>query len=519
MHRPRLRLIAVLAALTLALPAPTIATDDQASLERYARDTWRSFVLMVEPRTGLPADNIGGRLHPGSRAQYTSPTNIGLYLWATLAARDLGLIPATEATERIGRTLESVRRLERHEPSGQFYNWYDPRDGSKLTSWPGTGDPIYPFLSSVDNGWLAAALIMVANAEPTLHDQAWSLAASMDFGCYYDPLAKGPDAGAGLIRGGFWPEGEGPPGSGGFPRDDYCAMGETVIYTGHHYGAFNTEPRIASYVGIALDQIRPEHYFAGWRTFPDTCDWSWQEQRPVGEWRTYLGLDVFEGAYRYSDKLVVPTWGGSMFEALMPALVVPEAAWGPDSWAVTHPLYVEAQIEYGLDEAGYGYWGFSPSSDPEIVDGYREYGVDAIGMEPNGYSTDVERLTLVDYGWDDPACPRAPSQITDYGQGIVTPHAAFLALQFAPEATFANLAALEADFPGLYGRGGFKDAVNVATGRIADRYLALDQGMVIAAIANALTGDQLRGYLAVTLEPSLAQLMAMEEFGAGRMAP
>ena len=73
---------------------------------------------------------------------------------------------------------------------------------------------------------------------------------------------------------------------------------------------------------------------------------------------------------------------------------------------MTHPLYVESQIEFGLEEAGYGYWGFSPSSDP--AGGYREYGVDAIGMEPNGYTADVERHTLVDYGWDDPACPRPP---------------------------------------------------------------------------------------------------------------
>jgi hypothetical protein len=60
--------------------------------------------------------------------------------------------------------------------------------------------------------------------------------------------------------------------------------------------------------------------------------------------------------------------------------------------------------------------------------------------------------------------------------------------------------------------------VNVATGQIADRYLALDQGMVIAAIANELTGDRLQGYLAVTLQPALQPLMAMEEFGAGRIA-
>jgi hypothetical protein len=512
----RLLALPLAAPLALALAIP-VAAAPKVGLDRYARDTWRSFVHMVDPNTGLPADNIAGSLHPSTRSEYTSPTNVGMYFWATLAARDLGYISAGEAVARISLTLTTLEGLERHEPSGQFWNWYSPQTGEKLTIWPENGSRVFPFASSVDNGWLASGLIMVANAVPELSDRAWALATSMNFGCYYDPNAKGPDAGAGLIRGGFWLPNDAPPGN--WPLDDYCGMGETVAYTGHHYGAFNTEPRIASYIGIALGQIPEEHYFAGWRTFPDTCDWSWPETRPIGVWRTYLGIDVFEGAYPYDDQLVVPTWGGSMFEALMTTLVVPEEQWGPMSWAVTHPLYVESQIEYGLDEADYGYWGFSPSSDP--AGGYREYGVDAIGMEPNGYTSDVERLTLVDNGWDDPndVCDRPPNPIEDYGEGVVTPHAAFLALDFDRDATLANVANLAADFAGLYGRGGFKDAVNVATGQIADRYLALDQGMVIAAIANELLGDQLQGYLAVTLQPSLQPLMAMEEFGAGRIGP
>ena len=66
----------------------------------------------------------------------------------------------------------------------------------------------------------------------------------------------------------------------------------------------------------------------------------------------------------------------------MPDVFVPEASWAPRSWGVNHPLHVRAQIEHGLNEAGYGYWGFSPSSNP--AGGYREYGVDAIGMNPDG---------------------------------------------------------------------------------------------------------------------------------------
>ena len=522
MNRSR-RLLTIPLALTLslAISLPAAARDkgSERVLETYARDTWASFVAMTDPATGLPSDNIGGNLDPATRARYTSPTNIGMYIWATLAARDLKLIKEKEARNRIAQTLESVSRLERHEPSGQFWNWYDPTKGQKLTVWP---DPPYnsvtPFASSVDNGWLASAFLMVANGGvPQLRREARALLESMNFGCYYDPAAKSD---VGLIRGGFWED----PQPGSVPGD-YCGMGEQVWYTGHHYGAFNTEPRIASYIGIAMGDIPPEHYFGGWRTFPDTCDWSWPEMKPIGTWREYMGVDVFEGAYRYDDQLIVPTWGGSMFEALMVPLVVPEEDWGPTSWAVTHPLYVESQIEYGLDEARYGYWGFSPSSDP--AGGYREYGVDQIGMDPpdatnpaGGYTSDQERQTLVDLGWDDPACPRAPKPITNYGQGVVTPHAAFLALDFAPDETLANLANLKADFPALYGRGGFKDAVNVATGQVADRYLSLDQGMVIAAIANELNKDKLQRYFSRgEVEKALKPLMRMETFGAGRTAP
>lgn len=511
----RAALLALTSMLATALVMPGLISaqsDRTATLQRWAADTWAGFVAMTNPATGLPSDNIGGDLDPATRSRYTSPTNIGMYIWATLAARDLQIIKPREARDRIAVTLDSIEQMERHEPSGQFWNWYDPDTLEMLTVWPEPpNNPVTPFASSVDNGWLASALLMVANnGVPQLKDQAGALLDSMNFGCYYD-------AGANQIRGGFWltPQGGSVPG-------DYCGMGEQVQYTGHHYGAFNTEPRIASYIGIAMGDIPARHYFGGWRTFPDTCDWSWPETKPIGEWVEYTvegeTLRVFEGAYPYDDQLVVPTWGGSSFEAFMVPLVVPEEEWGPDSWGVTHPLYAESMIEFSMDEADYGYWGHSPSSNP--AGGYREYGIDYIGMEPNGYAADVDRLTLVDPGWDDPNCFRAPDPIEDYGQGVVTPHAAAIALDFAPEAAYENLVNLETDFPDLYGPGGFKDAVNVETGQIADRYLSLDQGMFMAALANELRNDRLQHYFSHgAVEKALRPLMAMEEFGAGRLAP
>jgi hypothetical protein len=202
----------------------------------------------------------------------------------------------------------------------------------------------------------------------------------------------------------------------------------------------------------------------------------------------------------------------------MPALVVPEEEWGQDSWAINHPLYVRAQIEHGLEEAEYGYWGFSPSNNP--AGGYREFGVDPIGMEPNGYTSDLER-TLVDYGFADPSgigyCPdREPQPLpTQYGQGVVTPHASFLALEFAPDAALENLANLRRDFES-YSWGGFFDAINVSNGDVSEYYLALDQGMIMAAIGNALRNDRLQHYFTHgEVQNALAPLIEMEQFTAG----
>jgi hypothetical protein len=480
-------------------------------LEGYARDTWRSFLALVVPESGLPADYVGSSLAPSSRAHYSSPTNIAMYLWATLGARDLGIIPEHEAEGRARQVLGSLSALERHSSSGQFYNWYNPYTLEALRVWPEPpGGRIHPFASSVDNGWLAATLLMLGSALPALQGQASKLLGGMSFAAYYDPHAKG--GGPGLLRGGFWCAADAPPGASACPRGDYAGTGETVVYTGHHYGALNTETRITSYVAIALGQVPAEHYFAPWRTFPDGCEWSGQKARPSGAWHTYRGVPVFEGAYTYRSRRVVPSWGGSMFEALMPALVVPEASWGPRSWGVNHACYVASQIEFGLEEARYGYWGFSPSKAPN--GGYREYGVAALGMEPRGYAADAELKTLLETGWDAPGCWRAPAAIREYGQGVVTPHAVFLALGVAPEASIENLSALRRNFPHAYGPGGFKDAINVATGQTAGCYLALDQGMVMAAVTNILLDDRLQSYLAPSLRASLEPLMALETFGA-----
>ncbi|MDQ3127769.1 MAG: DUF3131 domain-containing protein [Chloroflexota bacterium] len=459
----------------------SLSKAQQATLLGYARTTWAGFVAMTDERSGLPADALRS---DGDRSVQTSTTNIGAYLWSTVVAEELGIIGHAEAVTRVRQTIATLETMERHEPSGQYYNWYDHRTGAKLTVWPSSGDPLTPILSSVDNGWLAAALKVVSSTVPEVADRAAALYQSMDFGYYYRPDVNriafhvAPDTGA-----------------------SPCCY-DTIV----------SESRIASYIGIAKGELPAKEYFGAWRTFPDTCDWSWPETKPLGVNRTYLGVNVFEGAYPYENFRVVPGWGGSMFEALMPTLFVPEETWGPRSWAVNHPLTVAAQIHHGLVEAEYGYWGFSPANKPE--GGYREYGVDALGMNPEGYASNNDK-TFVDRGFAGCRDGKPDPAPSAYTNGVVTPHAAFLALRWAPDATLANLANIREDFAS-YDRWGFRDSINVDSGVVSDFYLSLDQGIVMASIGNALGKDILRDAFATKdVRKVLRPIIGMETFGAG----
>jgi hypothetical protein len=439
-----------------AAAATSAPGADAALLRTCFRATYRSITAMTTG-LGLTSDKIdvSGPGHPVP-ARQTSPTNIGSGLWSTVAAAGLGVISRADMHRDLSRTVAAVERLERHH--GFWLNGYDAYDGSVLTTWPENGGPVRPFLSSVDNAWLITGLRIAAHADPALHPRIARLLADADWSYYYTPYDPADPAGRpGQLRGGFWTDNGEP--------------------TGHHYGALNTEPRMASYLGIADGSLPAEHYWHLYRTM--LPEWE-QEQAPGGWYATIDGFQVWQGHYTHRGRKLVPTWGGSTFEALMVPLFVPEPEWAPHSWGTTHRRYVRSQIEHGLVEEKYGYWGFSPANIPE--GGYREYGVDAIGQQTDGY----------------------------YSLGVVTPHASFLALPFARGEAVANLRALARDFGAYDEEYGFRDSVNVTTGRVSDFVLALDQGMIAAAIAQQLRPGLLQqpfrtGGFASRLRPLLSR--------------
>jgi hypothetical protein len=455
------------------LPDKSIATGgltdaECAELYGIARETWRFFDVVVDPHTHLPRDTIhlNGALSHGA---YTSPTDVGVYLWSVVAALDLGLILRREALTRLSRTLDTLENLSTW--NGLLLSWYDTETAHPLTA-PGQAplDPPYEgaFISTVDNAWYAVGLIVVRQALPEFAARATALLGAMNFGVFYDAGDQQVDRTAGQMFGGYV--------VGGGP-------------TAFHYSLLNTETRIAAYVGIGTGTMPGDVWWRTWRTLPP--DVTWQGQVPRGYTVTYVDPssgqehDVFEGHYRHRGIRFVPSWGGSMFEGLMPGLIVPETTWGPTSFGRNNANYAAAHIAYATRTLRYPVWGLSPSTTPNQDGTYAAYGARALASNRA-------------------RCP--------YAEDAVTPHASFLALDVLPRLAFSNIQALRERYP-IDGPYGLFDAVNPRTGQVGPRYLVLDQAMIMAALDNALNDRALQRHFADDpIGAAVRPYLAAEEF-------
>jgi Putative glucoamylase/Protein of unknown function (DUF3131) len=487
--------VACVAALT-GLPASALAaghssqhlTGDRGGLSAHqrsvlyavAKDTWKFYATDVDPTTHLPLDNLG----PGStRGAYTSAANVGVYLWAVVAAKDLGLIGRPRARSLITSTLNELRTLKRYD--GFLYQWYDTSNGNVLSN-PGAPDcsettPSQDncwFLSAVDNGWYASGLIEVREALPELRGLADRLLGPMNFGIFYDNRAQsacntnlvdGSQQHTGTMHGGYYVD-QGP--------------------ASYHVDTLYSDPRIAIYIGMGLHQMPGDVWWRTWRTLPPKqCatdpDFSSQGQWPVpGYWQTYTDprsdkkFNVWEGHYTYPGTSLrfVPTYAGGMFEGLMANLVVPETTWGPHSLGLNDLRWAQVQEKYATQVLHYPVWGMSPSSTADDSGNYGGFGVEGLAF---------------------PAGEGLAQCITCATEDTVTPHASVTALPLLPQQAYRNIETLRTRYPGIFNPdGGFYDAVNPTTGSIGHRRLVLDQSMIMAGLDNALHNDALQRYFA-----------------------
>jgi cyclic beta-1,2-glucan synthetase len=91
-----------------------LTDNDIFILRNSARKIWRFFSTFVtEEENFLPPDNFQEDPHP-IIAHRSSPTNFGLYLLSTISARDFGWIGINEMVDRLDATLQSMQSLPRY---------------------------------------------------------------------------------------------------------------------------------------------------------------------------------------------------------------------------------------------------------------------------------------------------------------------------------------------------------------------------------------------------------------------
>jgi len=171
---------------------------------------------------------------------------------------------------------------------GNYYNYY------RTDNCANSGH----YASTVDNGWLAAGLIVAKQAFPDeIGLKCKGFIDAMNFKPFYDKklghMALGFDHGNNKIS----------------------------QFT---YGLINTEPRLASYIAIAKGDVPVEHWFRMDRTLPR--QWKWQQQVPKGSRKIYAGYKVFEGYYKYKDFKYVPSWAEACSSSLCLPLCLRERA-------------------------------------------------------------------------------------------------------------------------------------------------------------------------------------------------
>jgi hypothetical protein len=143
--------------------------NDRQYLRGVAADTWRCIAELADPETGMPYDKEG-------KPEFTSVSNIGLYLSSMCAAREMGLIADEDAQRRIDRTLTSLEKLKTWHGFQQSWN-------SVVALEPSKSDTA---VSALDSANLEASLIACAHAEPMFAGRIKKLCDAMDWSFFCD---------------------------------------------------------------------------------------------------------------------------------------------------------------------------------------------------------------------------------------------------------------------------------------------------------------------------------------------
>lgn len=405
---------------------------DKEALRSYTAAMWRYYEDFAGAADHfLPPDNVQeAPVH--AVAHRTSPTNIGLGLLATLAARDFGLIDGETLYHRINGMISTMEQLQKW--NGHLYNWYDTR----------TLAPLHPaYVSTVDSGNLLCCLTALyeglrdyAAEGPfaPLRARIRRLMEQTDLSALYNKRRK-------LFHIGY----------------DLEKNELSNIY----YDLLMSEARLASYYAVAKRIVPKRH----WGTLG----------------RTLTRQNGYTGPV---------SWTGTMFEYLMPHLLLPVYEDSLSAETLKFVLFCQKRrvrrhgVPWGISESGF--YAFDAALNYQ----YEAHGVQKLALKR---------------GMDDDL--------------VVSPYSTFLALPFDVEDSLRNLEHLEK--LGMYGRCGFFEAIDFTAARtgghsaIVKSYMAHHVGMSIVACANALFGGIMQERFLRNSSMRAAQDLLQEKIPSG----
>jgi cyclic beta-1,2-glucan synthetase len=511
----------------------SVSAADARSLRLIARRTWRffeSFVTSLDHM--LPPDNFQEDPAP-VLAHRTSPTNLGLYLLSAATARDFGWTGSTEATERLEATLTTMSGLARFRGHFyNWYDTsdlrpLDPQYISAVDSGNLAGHLIA--LANACREWRsvplteAQRLAGIRDAFDLAREEArrlddghrtqtvtWrqlddafaALGASLerthiggeDLGQRLTALAvqaetttdiaralaseRGDDIGADML---FWATAT--QRSIESHRRDLGQSSDAVTASQIRLSTLEDTARsmaLAMEFGFLLDRYRKLlsiGYLVSEGTLDPSCYDLLASEARLASFLAIAKDDVPARHWFRLGRTVTPvangaaliSWSGSMFEYLMPSLVMRAPA--GSLVEQTSRLIVRRQVDYG---ASLGIpWGISESAynarDLEFTYQYSNFGVPGLGLKRGlGEST------------------------------VIAPYATALATMVNPVAAARNFERL-ADI-GARGRYGFYEALDFTPIRLPEgksvaivrAFMAHHQGMTIVAIADALLDGVMR---------------------------
>lgn len=508
-----------------------LSKAETTTLRLIGRRTWRFFETFVTPADNmLPPDNFQETPEPAV-AHRTSPTNMGLYLLSVACARDFGWIGTVEAVDRLDVTMATLAKLPRYR--GHFYNWYDTQDLRSLdpqyVSSVDSGNLAGHLIALANscNQWAqeeigaAGRLDGIGDAFDLCRQEAQLMDISgpgssalmrqlaQNFRVFSRALRAARVSGSGAL---------------GDQLDELSKLGQLIHDTAHalaiddlgngtdlRFWADALQASIESHrrdistpaadgldarlrglensaraMALAMEfdfLLDPDRLLLsiGYKTLEGALDQSsYDLLASEARLASFLAIAKGDAPARHWFRLghavttvqgaaALISWSGSMFEYLMPTLVMKE----PRSSLLeqTNRLIVGRQIKYG--ELLKMPWGISESAynarDVELTYQYSNFGIPGLGLKRG----------LAD-------------------NAVVAPYATALAAMIEPQAAVRNFARM-ADVGGR-GRYGFYEALDYTPSRVPDgetlavvrTYMAHHQGMTIVAIANTLMGGVMR---------------------------